>query len=190
MEILAVTSCRADWGLLSPLLAALRDDKRFRLRLAVTGQHLSADSSSLDAIRDQKFTIDHEIDMELADEDHAAAISSAMGRAIGGMGQVLASARPDLMLVLGDRYEIQAVVSAALIARVPVAHLCGGDVTEGAMDDALRHSISKMSSLHFVTHEAAAQRLRQLGEAPERIFNVGSTGLDTIRMTKPLEREA
>src|SRR5205814_4384789 len=96
----------------------------------------------------------------------------------------------DLVLVLGDRYEILSAVQAALIARLPVAHLCGGDITEGAMDDAIRHAITKLAHLHFVTNEAAARRVCQLGEDPMRVHCVGSPGLDNIRQTKLLDRPA
>jgi UDP-hydrolysing UDP-N-acetyl-D-glucosamine 2-epimerase len=157
--------------------------------LAVTGQHLSDDGHSLAAMGIDGFPPDHRVDMRLGDDDGDAAIAAATGRCLAGFGAILAAVRPDLVLVLGDRYEIHAGVTAALLARVPVAHLCGGDVTEGAMDDSLRHSITKMSSLHFVTNAEAAARIVQLGEAPDHVFNVGSPGLDRIRDVDLLDRE-
>lgn len=186
MRILAVTGTRADWGLLAPVLALLRDDARFDLRLAVTGQHLMEGSPSRAGITAEGFTIDHEIDMELGPDDSAAALARASGLALAGLGRALDLDRPDLMLVLGDRYEILCAVQAALLAGVPVAHLCGGDITEGAMDDAIRHAITKMSALHFTSNAGAARRVRQMGEDPARVFDVGSPGIDRIRSITPI----
>jgi UDP-hydrolysing UDP-N-acetyl-D-glucosamine 2-epimerase len=189
LSILAVTGARSDWGLLVPVLGSIRDDRAFDLRLAVTGQHLVAGSPSLEAILADGFSIDHQIDMGI-DGDSAEAVTAAMARALAGFGALLASRRPDLLLVLGDRYETLAAVEAALVARVPVAHLCGGDVTEGAIDDAIRHAITKMAHLHFVTNADAARRVAQLGEDPGRIHTVGSPGLDRIAEIEPMSREA
>lgn len=189
LSILAVTGSRADWGLLAPVLAALRDDPAFSLHLAVTGQHLTPGSASLAAILEDGFTADYRITIVSAD-DSAAGVTKSMGLALIGFADLLTQARPDLMLLLGDRYEIHAAASAALIARLPVAHLCGGDVTEGAIDDAFRHGLTKMAHLHFVSNADAARRVAQLGEPPERIHNVGSPGLDRIRQARLLDRDA
>lgn len=190
LDILAVTGSRADWGLLAPVLVALRDTEEFRLRLAVTGQHLLPDIGSRDALLADGFAIDHEIDLALDADDSPLAIARATARAIAGFGELFVVCRPDILLVLGDRYEIFAAAAAALFARVPVAHLCGGDVTEGAADDAMRHAITKLSHLHFVSNAVAARRVAQLGEASETIFAVGSPGLDRIRQIPPVPREA
>lgn len=190
MKILAVTGTRADWGLLAPVLEHLRDDPRSKLVLMVTGQHLSPGSRSLQAIRDEGFVVHHQVDMELSEDDCPASLATSMGLVLAGTGTVLAKECPDLLLVLGDRYEILAVVSAAALARVPVAHLCGGDLTEGAMDDAIRHAVTKLSALHFVSNEEAAARVRQLGEALDRVHCVGSPGLDRIRQIEPLSRDS
>lgn len=188
MRILAVTGTRADWGLLAPVLACLRADARFDLRLAATGQHLMAGSPSLEAIAAEGFVVDHRVDMGLGPDDSARALTRASGAALSGFADVLAGDTPDLMLVLGDRYEILAAVFAALMAGVPVAHLCGGDLTEGAMDDAIRHAITKMSALHFTSNAEAAQRVRQMGEDPAHVFDVGSPGLDRIRQIPLMTR--
>lgn len=189
MRVLAITGSRADWGLLVPVLTRLRDDERFDLILAITGQHLEPGSTaSLDAIVQAGFDTTHRIDMVLGPDDSAAALSAAMGRATAGIGALIAQVNPDMMLVLGDRYEILGAVSAAMMNQVPVAHLCGGDLTEGAMDDAIRHAITKLSSLHFVTTEDAAQRVAQMGEDAARIHIVGSTGLDHIREVSLITR--
>ena len=177
MKILAVTGTRADWGLLVPVLTLLRDDPRFDLRIAVTGQHLAPGNPSLDAIAQDGFGIDHRVPMGLSEDDSSAALTQAMGACVSGCGAVFDAVRPDLCLVLGDRYEMLCVVSAALMSGVPVAHLCGGDLTHGAFDDAIRHAITKMSALHFVTNADAARRVRQLGEDPAHVFVSGSPGL-------------
>ncbi|MFN3144937.1 MAG: UDP-N-acetylglucosamine 2-epimerase [Paracoccaceae bacterium] len=188
MKILGVTGTRADWGLLAPVFALLRDDPQFEFRLVVTGQHLTVDVASLAAIEADGFFVDHRVEMGLGPDDSAAALAAASGRALDGMGQVLAAEDPDLVLVLGDRYEILAVVFAAVLARVPVAHLCGGDVTEGAMDDSIRHAITKMVSLHFPSNAEARARILQMGEDPANVHLVGSTGLDRVRAVQPLGR--
>ena len=180
MKILAVTGTRADWGLLAPVLTRLENDPRFELHLAVTGQHLMAGSNSVDVILAAGFSVDHAIDMELGTDDSPAGLAVAMGKALAGIGQAIAKDAPDMMLVLGDRYEILAAVNAAVLARVPVAHIAGGDVTEGAFDDAIRHAITKQSALHFVTNAEARDRVLQMGEAPENVFLVGSPGIDHI----------
>jgi UDP-N-acetylglucosamine 2-epimerase (non-hydrolysing)/GDP/UDP-N,N'-diacetylbacillosamine 2-epimerase (hydrolysing) len=115
-------------------------------------------------------------------------VTKSIGRGVIGFADALEHLQPDLLVLLGDRFEILAAAQAALVAKIPVAHIAGGDVTEGAFDDAIRHSITKMSHLHFVTNAAAAARVRQLGEDPRFIFNVGSPGLDTIARTALLPR--
>jgi len=180
MRILAVTGTRADWGLLVPILTLLRADPRFELEIAVTGQHLMPGSPSLDAIGKDSFEVDHHIDMGLTKDDSSKALTQAMGLCVAGSGAVFDKSKPDLCLVLGDRYEMLCVVSAALMSRVPVAHLCGGDLTYGAFDDAIRHAITKMSALHFVTNADAARRVQQLGEDPAHVIVSGSPGIDRI----------
>ena len=188
MKILVVTGSRADWGLLAPVATLLRDDPKFQLILAVTGQHLvPGPQDSLSVITKSGFDTSIQIDMKLSFDDAPEALAAAMGRATAGLGAIAQKTNPDMMLVLGDRYEILAAVSAALLCKLPVAHLCGGDVTEGAIDDSIRHAISKMASLHFVTTIEAAQRVAQMGECPNNIYTVGSTGLDNIRETPALE---
>lgn len=190
MRVLAITGTRADWGLLLPVLTQLRDDARFDLRICATGQHLDPASASLAAIRSDGFEPDHLVDMELGPDDSPPALAAAMGRCTTGIGRVISEMAPDMMLVLGDRYEILAAVGAAVVARVPVVHLCGGDVTLGAFDDAIRHALSKLAALHFVTNADAARRLRQMGEAPERIVISGSPGVDRLMAEPSIPRDA
>lgn len=180
MKILAVSGTRADWGLLQPVLALLRDDARFALEILVTGQHLAVGSTSVKAIETAGFTVAHRVNMRLSEGDSNEALCAAMGRAVTGIGAVLAEVQPDLLLVLGDRYEILGAATAALLSRVPVAHIAGGDVTEGAFDDSIRHAITKMSALHFTTTDEAAVRVRQMGETPAYVFVTGSPGIDQM----------
>lgn len=190
LKICAVSGSRADYGVLVAPLRVLRDDPAFDLRLILTGQHLVKSAGDTAAqVRRDGFAIAAEVDMKL-DGDDATAVTGAAGRLLGDMGGVLAQLAPDLVLLLGDRYEIACCAIAATIARVPIAHIAGGDVTEGAFDDAFRHAITKMAHLHFVTNEAAARRVRQLGEAADRVHVVGSPGLDLIRTTLVPSREA
>lgn len=189
LSICAVTGGRADWGLLSVPLARLRDHPAFDLKLVLTGQHLAPGGEGGVAAIESEFRVDGRLDMLLA-ADTPVAVTKSLGLAVVGFADILARLRPDLLLVLGDRYEILAAVQAALVARVPVAHLCGGDLTEGAMDEAIRHSISKMAHIHFVSNVDAGRRLRQLGEDPARVHCVGSPGLDLVRQVPVLERDA
>jgi UDP-hydrolysing UDP-N-acetyl-D-glucosamine 2-epimerase len=186
-RICVVTGSRAEFGLLRPVLTALRGDRSFELLLAVTGMHLDERfGGTWRAIEAAGFTIDARVAIH-EERDDPAAIARCIGRGVAGFGEALARLRPDLLLVLGDRFEILAAVQAALVARVPVAHIAGGDVTAGAWDDAIRHAISKMSHLHFVTNPTSARRLTQMGE--RQVHLVGHTGLDAIRDLKPLRRE-
>jgi UDP-hydrolysing UDP-N-acetyl-D-glucosamine 2-epimerase len=121
--------------------------------------------------------------------DTPVGVAKSMGLGVIGCADAFDRLKPDLLMLLGDRFEILAAAEAALVARLPVAHLCGGDVTEGAFDEAIRHAVTKMAHLHFATNEAAARRLRQLGEDPQRIFTVGSPGIDYIRRLAPMTRE-
>lgn len=184
-----VTGTRAEYGLLYWILKQLRDDPAIDLQLIVTGAHLSSQHGlTYRDIEADGFRIARKIDMALGD-DSVVGVTKALGQATMGFADAMADLQPGLLLLLGDRYETLAAAQSALIARVPVAHIAGGDVTEGAYDDAIRHSITKMSHLHFVTHEAAARRVRQLGEEPERIFTVGNPGLDQLRHLKLMQRD-
>ncbi len=190
MKILAVTTTRADWGLLAPLLKQLEQAPEFDLVVLVTGQHHMDDRVSRNAILSEGFERIVDVDIGLTTDDSPLALSEAMSKALLGVAKVLDAEQPDLMVVLGDRYEQLPIASAALMAKVPVAHLCGGDITEGAIDDAVRHALTKLSAIHFPTTEDAAKRVRQLGEDPARVFNVGSTGLDRVREVPRMPADA
>lgn len=188
LRICAITGSRADWGYLKMPLLMLRDCPTLELRLVATGQHLTPHSGgSLQVIKEDGFEIDARVDMQLAG-DTAKEITKSLGLAVIGFADVLERLNPDLLFVLGDRYEILAAVQAALMARIPVAHISGGDLTEGAMDESIRHAITKMSHIHFVTNKESERRVRQLGEDPSQVHLVGSPGLDSMRSTPRMER--
>ncbi len=188
-KICIVTGSRAEYGLLYWLMKEIQADPDLRLQIIVTGMHLSPEFGlTYKTIEADGFAIDAKVEMLLS-SDTAAGIAKSMGLGVIGFADALERLQPDILVVLGDRYEILAAAQSALVARIPVAHIAGGDTTEGAFDEAIRHSITKMSHLHFVTNEDAARRVRQLGENPDHIFNVGSPGLDNIARLKLLGRQ-
>lgn len=188
-RIAVVTGTRAEYGLLYWLMKGLQQDADFDFKLIVTGAHLSpAHGLTYRDIEHDGFHIDWKVDMLLA-SGTASGVTRSLGLATVEFADALEHLSPDLLVVLGDRYEILAAAQAALIARIPVAHIAGGDTTEGAFDEAIRHSISKMAHLHFVTNDASGRRVRQLGEDPAHIYNVGSPGIDQIRRTTLLTRD-
>jgi UDP-hydrolysing UDP-N-acetyl-D-glucosamine 2-epimerase len=188
MIVGVVTSTRADYGLLRPVMRLLQASSWADLRVIATGTHLTREfGHTIDAIAADGFEVDDRVDMLLA-SDTPVGVTKSMGLATIGFADSYQRLRPDILLLLGDRYEILAAAQAALIAKIPVAHLCGGDVTEGALDDAIRHAITKLSHLHFVTNELAAQRVRQMGEDPQRVHVVGNPGLDDLVPFVPLDR--
>jgi UDP-hydrolysing UDP-N-acetyl-D-glucosamine 2-epimerase len=189
LTICAVSGGRADYSLLVEPLRAIRSNDAFKLEFVLTGQHLDVDSGNTAAqARADGFDVAAEVDLGLGADD-TVSVSHAAGRVLAGMADVLARLAPDLMLLLGDRYEILCCAIAATIARVPIVHIAGGDLTEGAFDDSFRHAITKMAHLHLVTSEDAARRVRQLGEPADRVHVVGSPGLDLLRTTKVPARE-
>ncbi len=188
-KVCVVTGTRAEYGLLRWVMTGIEADPELQLQLLVTGMHLSPEFGlTYQAIEADGFRIDRKVEMLLS-SDTAVGVSKSLGLAICGFADALADLKPDLLLVLGDRYEILAAASAAMIARIPIAHLHGGELTEGAFDDAIRHAISKMSHLHFVAAEEYRQRVIQLGEAPERVHLVGGLGIDNILRLPRLSRE-
>lgn len=186
LHVAIVTGSRADWGLLEGPARALMERGQ-RVSIIATGQHLGP-QNTVETIRQEGFTVDETVEILLAGDTGASA-AKAMGLLQIGLAETFGRLAPDLLLVLGDRYEILAAVSAALVMRIPVAHIAGGDVTEGAMDDAIRHAVTKMASLHFTTTEDAAARVRAMGEPAGRVHAVGSPGIDRIRATPLLSRE-
>jgi len=185
-----VTGTRADYGVLYWLIREIKDDKGSELQIIATGSHLSPEFGlTYKVIEEDGFEINEKVEMLLS-SDTAIGVTKSLGLAVIGFAESLARLKPDILVVLGDRYEILAAAQAAMIAKIPVAHIAGGDTTEGAFDEAIRHSITKMSHLHFVTNELAARRVKQLGENPQYIFNVGSPGIDYIKRVQLLDRTA
>jgi len=189
-KICVITGTRAEYGLLRWVMQDIKDDPDHILQIIVTGMHLSPEFGlTYKAIEQDNFQIDRKVEM-LTSSDTPVGITKSIGLGMIGFADALHDLKPDLIVVLGDRFEIFAAVSAALVARIPVAHLHGGEITEGAFDDALRHSITKMSHLHFVAAESYRQRVIQLGEIPERVFLVGGLGIDNIKRLQLLNRSA
>jgi GDP/UDP-N,N'-diacetylbacillosamine 2-epimerase (hydrolysing) len=183
-----ITGTRAEYGLLRWIMQGIKDDPELTLQVIATGTHLSPEFGlTYREIEQDGFAIDCKVEM-LTSSDTVVGIAKSMGLGLIGFGDVLSELKPDLILVLGDRFEIFAAVAAALVARIPVAHLHGGEATEGAIDEAMRHAITKMSHLHFVAAEEYRQRVVQLGEQPDRVFLVGGMGVDSIRRLKLLDR--
>lgn len=183
-----VTGTRAEYGILYWLLKEIEAAKGLSLELYVTGSHLSdTHGKTIDSIRKDGFSIAAEIPLPLED-DSARGVGAAMAAALAGFSSVFAKNKPDLLVLLGDRYEMFAAGQAALIHRIPMAHLHGGERTEGAMDEAFRHGLTKMSLLHFTAHKEYSRRVVQLGEDPKRVFCVGTLGLDHLDKTPFLER--
>jgi len=165
-------------------------DEGLQLQIIATGMHLSPEfGNTYQQIEGDGFTIDKKVDIELI-SDSEIGISRSMGLGMIRFAKSLNSLRPDLCVVLGDRFEIFSAVSAAMIAKIPVAHLHGGETTEGVFDECIRHSITKMSHLHFVATEEYKKRVIQLGEHPGRVFNVGGLGIDNINKLKLLSKES
>ena len=184
-----VTGSRADYGIYVPLLRAIVAESSTQLRLLVTGTHLSPEfGSTVRLIEADGFRVDERIETILS-SDSPEGVAKAMGLGTIGFGQVFARGCPDLLVVLGDRFEMHATALAALPFKVPVAHIHGGESTEGAFDDALRHSMTKLSHLHFVSAEAYAQRLIQMGEEPWRVTVSGALSLDNVIGLKLLTHE-
>ena len=187
-KICVYTSSRADYGLLKGVLAKIQEAESLQLQILVSGMHLAPEfGMTIQEIRNDGFQPDETIEILLS-SDTPAAICKSMGLAMIGYGEALQRLKPDILVVLGDRFETFCAAAAAQVCRVTLAHIHGGETTEGAIDEAFRHSISKMAHLHFASCEVYRQRIIQLGEAPERVFNVGALGVENIRRTSLMER--
>jgi GDP/UDP-N,N'-diacetylbacillosamine 2-epimerase (hydrolysing) len=189
-RICVVTGTRADYGLLRWVMQGIKDEPQLELQVLATGMHLSPEFGlTYKEIERDGFHIDRKVEM-LTSSDTPAGIAKSIGLGLIGCADALRELQPDLLVVLGDRYEILAAVAAALVARLPVAHLHGGETTEGAFDEAIRHSITKMSHLHFVAAEEYRRRVIQMGEQPDKVHLVGGLGIDNIRRLQLLDRPA
>src|SRR5262245_8205190 len=188
-RICVVTGTRAEYGLLTWLMHAIRDDPQLELQVVATAMHLEpAFGQTVDLIRQDGFTVDAEVPTQLT-SDAPVDIAKSTGLAVGGVAEAFKRLRPDIVVLLGDRFETLAAASAAALMRIPIAHIHGGEISEGAIDDVFRHAITKLSHLHFVAAEPFRERVIQMGEAPERVFTVGAPGLDNL-VRLPLPRRA
>lgn len=184
-----LTATRAEYGLLKPIIQALKKEEAFEVKILVTGAHLSvAHGMTYHEIEEDGLVIDKKIDILLAGSNPAS-ISKTMGLAMIGFGEYFEQEKLDYLLVLGDRYETLAVCCAAMNARIPILHLYGGETTEGAIDEAIRHAITKMSYLHFTSTEEYRNRVIQLGEHPDRAFYVGAIGIENALREPKLKKE-
>ena len=189
-KVAVVTGSRAEYGLLYWVLHDLRAAAGIELQLIVTGMHLSPEfGMTVDVIEKDGFAIARRVEMLLS-SDTPGGVAKSMGLGVMGMSDALEHLRPDVVLVLGDRFEILAAVQACLVHNIPVAHIAGGDTTEGAFDESIRHAITKMAHVHFVTNELSARRVRQLGEDPRHVHVVGNPGLDHLKRLPLLGRTA
>ena len=188
-KICVITGTRADYGLLYWLMKKIQEDHDLELQIIATGMHLSPEFGlTYQVIEQDGFRINAKVEMLLS-SDTPVGLAKSIGLAVIGFADALDRLRPDIIVILGDRYEMLAASQSALVARIPVAHIAGGDTTEGAFDEAIRHSITKMAHLHFVTNAIAARRVRQLGENPKHIYNFGSPCIDQIKQLQLLSRE-
>ncbi len=186
-RIAVFTGTRAEYGLMFLIIDALNDSKEVDLKLYVGGSHLSEKfGNTISEIEKDGFEVAEKIHF-LEDSDTSLGISKSIGNALEKVTKVLHRDKPDIILILGDRYETMAVAQAAMLKQIPIAHIHGGETTEGAIDEAIRHSITKMSHLHFTSTESHRSRVIQLGENPDRVFNVGAPGIDRIKELNFLE---
>lgn len=187
--ICILTATRAEYGLLKPLLCKLNQYENFNTKIVVTGAHLSPEFGlTYQEVEKDGLVIDEKIEILLS-ADTPSSICKSMGLALIGFADYFQKLNPDLLVVLGDRYETLAVVIVAMNQKIPVAHLYGGETTEGAIDESIRHAITKMSYLHFTSTEEYRKRVIQLGEEPNRVFNVGAIGIENILNEKLFLKE-
>lgn len=188
-KICIMTGTRAEYGLLKPLIELVHKSEETELQLVVTGMHLSPEFGlTYKEIEQDRYPVSCKVEMLLS-SDTTVGITKSIGIGLIGFADCFERLKPDIVIILGDRYEMLAVAAAALIARIPIAHIHGGELTEGLIDEAIRHSISKMSQLHFVTTEEYRKRVIQLGEQPERVKNVGALGVENAKNVSLLSKE-
>ncbi|WP_300369465.1 UDP-N-acetylglucosamine 2-epimerase [Hydrogenimonas sp.] len=188
-KICVVTGTRAEYGLLRPLMHAIQKEKGFQLQLIVTGMHLSPEFGLTVKEVEKEFAIDKRVEILLS-SDTPIGMTKSMGVAMLGFADAYSELLPDILLILGDRFEIFAAAAASVGHGIAIAHLHGGETTEGAIDDVLRHAITKMSHLHFTANEVYRKRVIQMGESPDSVFNVGAIGVDIISQMQLLDRVA
>lgn len=187
LKICFFTATRAEYGLLNPLMHAISLHDDFQLQLIVSGAHLSPEfGMTVDQIEKDGFFIDSRVEMLLSSDSPVGATKS-LGLATIGLADTFATLKPDYLVLLGDRYELLAAASSALLSRIPIIHLHGGETTLGALDECIRHAVTKMSILHFASTETYRQNIINMGEPAERVFNVGAIGLDALNQLELLD---
>lgn len=188
-KICVVTGTRAEYGLLEPLIRLIHEDPGITLQLVVTGSHLEDRfGHTVGEIEDDGYPIARRVPLHLSGNS-TIETASATGRSVGLLAEAFAELTPDIIVLLGDRYEIFGAAAAAMILRIPIAHIHGGEATEGLIDEAIRHSVSKMAQIHFAAAEEYRNRIIQLGECPERVFNVGALFLDRLQKNDIMSRQ-
>lgn len=187
-KVCVVTTTRAEYGLLKPLMEEINSDSLLELQIVVSGTHLEVEFGETYKEIEEGFDITAKVPMELS-SDKAEDLSCSMAKLQCDTTKTLQQLKPDIVVILGDRYEILAIAIAAFMLHIPVAHIHGGEVTEGAIDDSIRHAVTKLSHLHFTSTEIYKQRVIQLGEDPTRVFNVGSLGVENSKKVQLLNRE-
>lgn len=188
-KICFVTGTRAEYGLLSRLMRLVADDKDLQLQIIATNMHLMPEyGETYKEIEADGFHIDRKVYMNKPTDD-ATGIIVSMAEEMRGMNDALAALNPDILVILGDRYEMLVVATVAMLRRVPIAHLHGGEISEGAVDDSIRHSITKMSSLHFTSTEEYRRRVIQLGEQPDRVFYAGAIGVENLKRVPLMSKQ-
>lgn len=189
-KIAIITGSRAEYGLLRWLMTEIKADQGLQLQVVATGMHLAAEfGMTVNAILEDGFTVDEMVESQIS-SDTKVGMAKSLGLGTISMADALRRLAPDVVVLLGDRYEILAAAQVAALMGIPVAHISGGEVTEGAMDDWIRHAITKASWWHFPGNETYRRRIIQLGESPQRVFNVGDPGLDHFKRVTPLDRAA
>lgn len=188
-KVCVITGTRAEYGLLKPVIDRIYKSEELELQLVVTGMHLSTEFGlTYKEIENDGYPIKNKVEMLLS-SDTPVGVTKSMGVALIGFADCFDANKPDIAVILGDRYEMLVAATAAMVAGIPIAHIHGGEMTEGAMDEAIRHSITKMSYLHFTTTEEYRRRVIQLGEMPETVYNVGALGVENVKTVSLLNKE-
>lgn len=188
-RICIVTGTRAEYGLLYWLMREVQEDPELALQIVVTGMHLSPEFGlTYQEIEEDGFEIDEKVEM-LTSSDTPVGIAKSIGLGTIGFADALSRLDPDIIVLLGDRYEMLSVAQAALVARIPLAHIHGGEATKGLIDDPIRHALTKLSHYHFVTAQPFRDRVVQMGEHPKRVFQVGAPGLDHLKRMELMDRD-
>ena len=189
VKICIITATRAEFGLIKSVIEKLVEVPEFDVKIVATGMHLSPEfGMTYKEIEDCGLTVNKKIEMQLS-SDSTVSVAKTMGLTTISFSDYFEEEKPDYVMVAGDRYEAMAVAITAMVMRIPLIHLFGGETTEGAIDECIRHSISKMSYLHFTTTESYRKRVIQLGENPERVFAVGGTGAENVRQLTLLSKD-